>query len=1181
MPPESRKATSKNTLAARARMMVTSNLGWLEGFPLEVGDGGVRWMTVPAHGPSREITVERRHLSRATFTLNKLRDELAPALPRLAEDPDLWMASVERRVELLKLPVHQGAPVPRHLFGEPFFPRVFRDQASRLSNGEPRLRSLLDALSWIHAGHPENAREALDLAVEWSPGLEALAARLGELPVIVTLIRLIGLAADQGRERVRPLAACVLDERTHDTALEGGEEIGKQLLKSLDKQALAPLPELPAGSLGRDLAAWCEELVQQSRGARQRVLQLFALATPLRLVESWARWWAETRRLLRAAGEARALPYHKETWNRLRARVEALRKACPPELRTDRLMTRLRQHMTGETLVPTGPLARVLARLPDEPTETGRALMFGHWHRFSGYTASRLEMMIAGFERYLGQGAGDPQWLRPWAGWDPGSIDMEAVGHDPDPPRRMVLAAYDFLAEISRRHGPLESDAAARAVMLFRRAKDPDLAGRLFDSIHAEERYEDDLSSDMDELAVRICRDRPESFADVLEGLEDQRGRWDIPPTDWPESLLGPLTSGVLGELTCEAIITGQLDRLVACGGKALLLEAAGDPLPLPVLGEPAAPGWVERYPPQLHPALCRLAVLLDDAEARVARWLKDDLPESWRLEREIQGIELRLPEADEERRSALLIRLQNLRDRLERPEAPGPARLERLTAKLERAWGRAVLERWEREMDVRLSRVLPGMLGIGEVPSWLTEPGPLSLLAAASRLPTLERRLAYRLFALRCGPPPWDLRDAPENRRFVESLPHLDWSSWIDGVGTVEIEARSRRLRLALEDDPLEIFRMGAHFQTCLRPEGINYASVFANTADINKRVLYLRDEDGRVLGRCLLALTARGEILTFADYCHDSSLGFEGIAARFADQLAGRMGTRRVARGPVPVLVAPGWYDDGAYDLGAHYPALEEGSPLRERLASVAVGEVVDELRRALQPAGLDEANPAAGADDARDPPAAGAGRPPAAPGGGPAGVDPGRVARHCGPSRHGGRRHGPGPPSPAAGPDGDRPEGAFQLLDPFPVSGAFRPSRSLEAPVPAPPEPQAPPRPGLAGRKRRRPPGARRRRPRGPPPSAAGAGAVDAPRPRPPGGCQRRPARTGAGGAGISQDTVTRTAGRYGGPAAFPRGTQRFPPWKPSGSQGKPARSRVKRTRSPGKSRRSPGKPAIPWD
>jgi len=79
-------------------------------------------------------------------------------------------------------------------------------------------------------------------------------------------------------------------------------------------------------------------------------------------------------------------------------------------------------------------------------------------------------------------------------------------------------------------------------------------------------------------------------------------------------------------------------------------------------------------------------------------------------------------------------------------------------------------------------------------------------------------------MFRVRCGPPPWDLRDAPQNRVFVESLPHLDWTPWIDGVGTVTVTpVPDRRLHLVLEDDPLEIFRMGAHFQTCLSPGAIN----------------------------------------------------------------------------------------------------------------------------------------------------------------------------------------------------------------------------------------------------------------------------------------------------------------------------------------------------------------------
>src|SRR5688572_20516082 len=141
------------------------------------------------------------------------------------------------------------------------------------------------------------------------------------------------------------------------------------------------------------------------------------------------------------------------------------------------------------------------------------------------------------------------------------------------------------------------------------------------------------------------------------------------------------------------------------------------------------------------------------------------------------------------------MTRLANLRERIAQPAAPGPGRLEHLRVRLDRAWGRAVFDRWERDLDARLPAALGRLLGIeiDEVPSCLAGPHPLALLAAASRLPEKRRALAYRVFAVRCGPPPWDLRDAPKNRAFVESLPRLDWSPWIDGVGTVTLESPRR----------------------------------------------------------------------------------------------------------------------------------------------------------------------------------------------------------------------------------------------------------------------------------------------------------------------------------------------------------------------------------------------------
>ena len=118
-----------------------------------------------------------------------------------------------------------------------------------------------------------------------------------------------------------------------------------------------------------------------------------------------------------------------------------------------------------------------------------------------------------------------------------------------------------------------------------------------------------------------------------------------------------------------------------------------------------------------------------------------------------------------------------------------------------------------------------------------MTEPRNLTLVATASRLAPRHRALAWRLFRERCGPPPWDLRDAPQNLAFRQRLAHLDWSPWIDGVGTMAVQAGETRLHLRLEDDPLEVFRMGGHFQTCLSPGSFSIASTvrlrfFASTS-------------------------------------------------------------------------------------------------------------------------------------------------------------------------------------------------------------------------------------------------------------------------------------------------------------------------------------------------------------
>lgn len=221
-----------------------------------------------------------------------------------------------------------------------------------------------------------------------------------------------------------------------------------------------------------------------------------------------------------------------------------------------------------------------------------------------------------------------------------------------------------------------------------------------------------------------------------------------------------------------------------------------------------------------------------------------------------------------------------------------------------------------------------------------------------------------------RCGPPPWNLYDEPANQAFVGRLRSLgiDPAPWLESASDTVKAANGQTVRLALEDDPLEILRMGAYFSTCLSPGDCNFFSAVVNAAEINKRVLFARDLKGRVLGRCLLALTDAGGMLTFTAYCHEPKLEFGVLAGRFADALAARMGTVVVTSGHVPRLLAHDWYDDGACELSQAMSFLASGSAFREQLKTIAVEEFVPALKAAFTAIRSAEASP--GGNTVREP-------------------------------------------------------------------------------------------------------------------------------------------------------------------------------------------------------------------
>jgi hypothetical protein len=331
-------------------------------------------------------------------------------------------------------------------------------------------------------------------------------------------------------------------------------------------------------------------------------------------------------------------------------------------------------------------------------------------------------------------------------------------------------------------------------------------------------------------------------------------------------------------------------------------------------------------------------------------RILRDDLPDPAELDREIAGIQRRLetaPDAEPLRR-----RLASLQARLATPRLVSSARLANLAAKLRHAAATAWLDRIDACLTDQISQRLTHALDVDAIPGELARPKHLQTLAGVLELSPGVRKLAFQMLRRRCGPAPWRLDDEPGNQAFLTRLraKGIDPTPWLGAARQMIAASNGQTLRLALEDDPLEIFRMGAYFSTCLSPGDSNFFSAVVNAAEVNKRVLFARDAKGRVVGRCLLALTDTGGMLTFSAYCHESGLEFDKLAGRFADDLAARMGTIVVTSGRVPRLVAHDWYDDGACELSQAMAFLAAGSAFREQLKTISVEDFAPALKRAI---------------------------------------------------------------------------------------------------------------------------------------------------------------------------------------------------------------------------------------
>jgi hypothetical protein len=381
---------------------------------------------------------------------------------------------------------------------------------------------------------------------------------------------------------------------------------------------------------------------------------------------------------------------------------------------------------------------------------------------------------------------------------------------------------------------------------------------------------------------------------------------------------------------------------------------------------------WIECYPKELHEELIKLDYSDTNAEATAKRILSKDFPDIDNLKDEINELINRI-EKGEDQKGFLRRRAEKLQEWLEKNQAGckesgeansinnsvGELRLKNLAKKLRHASMLGVLNRWNNEVEIKFKDCIKEYLNVNELPSWFEENNVLEVILSSAELEIPFRDILRKILVRRTTVSPWDFRDESDNKVFIEKLnaAGINMDPWLDGDHKDVITANGEELIVKIERDPIEIFSMGSHFNTCLSPGGINFFSVFSNIIDINKQVIYGKTPDGTVKARAVIALTDDGGILTFHPYCNDSKIDFSNILKAFVHELARNMKTVVLPNGSVSKLITPQWYDDGPYDLTVKFPFSVEGSDFRKKIMKLDTPELLTSMNEAVEPIGLNE--------------------------------------------------------------------------------------------------------------------------------------------------------------------------------------------------------------------------------
>lgn len=437
------------------------------------------------------------------------------------------------------------------------------------------------------------------------------------------------------------------------------------------------------------------------------------------------------------------------------------------------------------------------------------------------------------------------------------------------------------------------------------------------------------------------------------------------------ELVNGPYTTAVVAMLDrARSLRTGVENTLRAFASLVVLTEGVADvqqvlrtwARPVTSVTSTELSHWSEAtgLPPDRIEAYLHYRRLAGDGERlpRAASRLVGVEPGEF--ERQITALDRRL--ADPTLPSDERGRLEPERARLTDPEVVA-GRIRGRQSALAARIRNATIDYQARALPMLLSEALQRLLGP------LPPDVDMGILTEGLALATDENAdlaLVQRFFGLVADQ--GNLLEWPENEQWRTRVAHaFDVEAWIGGFDE-PIAVTGHRYRCRTESDPLLALRMGSWFDTCLALDDFNRSSALTNVIEANRHVVYALDDENRVIGRKLIAVTDDGRLLGWRFYAHRPNphltAGVDEVIARFARRSGLQLGTEGVPSS----LTGAYWYDDGIEEwtpldddvmVADHSTATEDpagpgarsrGSKAGRRAGVVRRAEITPEIDRRL---------------------------------------------------------------------------------------------------------------------------------------------------------------------------------------------------------------------------------------